>query len=194
MPRSPARRRCPVEEVQAQLGADEALVLFLDTPEAKPTPEETFIWVVTKTDMRWVRSGSGHAGAHPRGAGAALRARCDGMGQDRPCAELTGGRPTPRRTEGRQAAALRSCPRARALQGAVRPGGRPHQGQASADRAVRPADAIAVPGAGDGAAARRRWPKGAAWLIRDHALTVLPAVSSLKALRRVARPSAAASR
>ena len=44
-----------VEEVQAQLGADEALVLFLDTPEWKPTPEETFIWVVTKTDMRWVR-------------------------------------------------------------------------------------------------------------------------------------------
>ncbi|MGO9170350.1 MAG: CHAT domain-containing protein, partial [Rhodomicrobium sp.] len=31
-----------------------------------------------------------------------------------------------------------------------------------------------------------------AWLIRDHALTVLPAVSSLDALRRVARPSAAA--
>ena len=48
-----------VEEVQAQLGADEALVLFLDTPEAKPTPEETFIWVVTKTDMRWVRSDLG---------------------------------------------------------------------------------------------------------------------------------------
>ena len=33
--------------------------------------------------------------------------------------------------------------------------------------------------------------KSAAWLVRDHALTVLPAVSSLKALRRVARPSAA---
>ena len=33
--------------------------------------------------------------------------------------------------------------------------------------------------------------KSAAWLARDHALTVLPAVSSLKALRRVARPSAA---
>jgi tetratricopeptide (TPR) repeat protein len=45
-----------VEEVQAQLEPDEALVLFLDTPEWKPTPEETFIWVVTKTDMRWVRS------------------------------------------------------------------------------------------------------------------------------------------
>ncbi len=31
----------------------------------------------------------------------------------------------------------------------------------------------------------------AAWFIRDHALTVLPAVSSLKALRRVGRPSQA---
>jgi CHAT domain-containing protein len=34
--------------------------------------------------------------------------------------------------------------------------------------------------------------KSAAWLIREHALSVLPAVSSLKALRRVARPSTAA--
>ncbi len=45
-----------VDDVQAQLRADEALVLFLDTPEWKPTPEETFIWVVTKTDLRWVHS------------------------------------------------------------------------------------------------------------------------------------------
>ena len=45
-----------VEQVQANLAADEALVLFLDMPEAPPTPEETFIWVVTETDVRWVRS------------------------------------------------------------------------------------------------------------------------------------------
>jgi CHAT domain-containing protein len=45
-----------VEDVQAQLGGDEALVLFLDTLDYKPLPEETFIWVVTKTDARWVRS------------------------------------------------------------------------------------------------------------------------------------------
>ena len=50
-----------VEEVQAQLRPGEALILFLDTPEATPTPEETFIWVVTKTDLRWVRSGLGTA-------------------------------------------------------------------------------------------------------------------------------------
>jgi hypothetical protein len=45
-----------VEEVQAQLAADEALVLFLETPEVKPTPEETFIWIVTRTGVKWVRS------------------------------------------------------------------------------------------------------------------------------------------
>ncbi len=45
--------------MQAQLAADEALVLFLDTPAWKPTPEETFIWVVTKTDSRWLRSALG---------------------------------------------------------------------------------------------------------------------------------------
>ena len=41
--------------MQGLLGNREALVLFLDTPEAKPTPEETFVWVVTKADSRWVR-------------------------------------------------------------------------------------------------------------------------------------------
>jgi hypothetical protein len=45
-----------IEEVQAQLRPDEAMILFLDTPEWQPTPQETFIWVVTKTDMRRVRS------------------------------------------------------------------------------------------------------------------------------------------
>jgi tetratricopeptide (TPR) repeat protein len=46
-----------VAEAQALLGPDEALALFLDTDERfKPTPEETFIWLVTKDSMRWVRS------------------------------------------------------------------------------------------------------------------------------------------
>ena len=67
----------PVDEVQAQLGADEALVLFVPTPEFKPTPEETFIWVVTKTDARWVRSDLRPGGAQARGEGAALRPRCE---------------------------------------------------------------------------------------------------------------------
>jgi CHAT domain-containing protein/tetratricopeptide (TPR) repeat protein len=48
-----------VEDVQGQLGADEALVLILSTPKWKSMPEETFIWVVTKTESRWVRSAAG---------------------------------------------------------------------------------------------------------------------------------------
>ena len=69
-----------VEEVQAELGADEALVLFLDTPNWQPTPEETFIWVVTKTDVRWVRSELGTPGAELVRCSAALRARCGAVG------------------------------------------------------------------------------------------------------------------
>ena len=51
-----------VEEVQAQLGANEALVLFLSTPQLQPINEETFIWVVTKATARWVRSDLGSMG------------------------------------------------------------------------------------------------------------------------------------
>jgi hypothetical protein len=47
------------DEVQAQLGADEALVLFFDTREWQAPAEETFVWVLTKTDIRWVRSDLG---------------------------------------------------------------------------------------------------------------------------------------
>jgi hypothetical protein len=43
------------------LESDEALALFLNTSKDGPTPEETFIWVVTKTDVRWVRSDLGTA-------------------------------------------------------------------------------------------------------------------------------------
>jgi len=45
-----------IADIQAVLHPDEALVMFLDTTEDPPLPEETFIWVVTKTDTRWVRS------------------------------------------------------------------------------------------------------------------------------------------
>jgi tetratricopeptide (TPR) repeat protein len=48
-----------VAEVQTLLRNDEALILFLDTPEFPQTPEETFIWVVTNGDMRWVKSDLG---------------------------------------------------------------------------------------------------------------------------------------
>ena len=48
-----------IEQVQEQLQDDEALVVFLVEPQLGPTPEETFIWAVTKTASRWVRSDRG---------------------------------------------------------------------------------------------------------------------------------------
>jgi tetratricopeptide (TPR) repeat protein len=41
-----------VEDVQTHLGDDEALVLLLDTPAWK----EVLLWVVTKTEVRWIRA------------------------------------------------------------------------------------------------------------------------------------------
>src|SRR5262249_39793230 len=35
-----------------------------DTRDTKPTPEETFIWVITKTSLRWVRSEYGTVALH----------------------------------------------------------------------------------------------------------------------------------
>src|SRR5262249_51665490 len=64
-----------IGDVQALLGPDEALVLFLDTPEWRPVAEETFIWVVTKREIRWVRSELGTASL--RREVAALRCGLD---------------------------------------------------------------------------------------------------------------------
>jgi Tetratricopeptide repeat len=48
-----------INQVQAMLRDDEVLVAFVNTPAWRPTAEETFVWVVSKTDMRWVRSALG---------------------------------------------------------------------------------------------------------------------------------------
>ena len=69
-----------VADVQTLLRADEALLLVLDTPELKPTPEESFIWLVTKTDMRWVRSELGSKALVERVA--ALRCGLDASNWD----------------------------------------------------------------------------------------------------------------
>ena len=178
-----------VEEAQDLLGPDEALVFFLDTRAPKPTPEETFVWVVTKTGIRWARSDLG-GDALAREV-RALRCGLDAAAWEGPrCAELTGqtygdadrneGKPPP--FDHARAAKLY-----KALFGQI-------------EDLIKGKQLLLVPSgaltqlpfqvletttpAGDGASA--------AWLIRDHALTVLPAVSSLKALRRLARPSAAA--
>ena len=171
-----------VAQVQAQLGADEALVLFLDTQAWTPVPEETFIWVVTKTQMRWLRSDLGKP-ALAREV-AALRCGLDQaawQGQSR-CPQLTG--------QARPGALLPFDPaRASHLYAAL-------FGQA--EELIKGKHLLIVP---SGALTQLPFavlvsapPKPGektAWLARDHAITVLPAVSSLKALRATGHPSAA---
>ena len=181
-----------VADVQTALHADEVLVLFLDTPEWKPTPDETFIWVVTKTEMRWVRSDLGTAGLVREVA--ALRCGLDYSGawlaKNSQCRELTevnynqkdanDGKPLPFDSD-------RSNKLYKTLFGQV-------------EDLTKSKSLLVVP---SGPLTQLPFqvlvttpPRGSSyslvtWLAREHALTVLPAVTSLKALRGISKPSSA---
>jgi CHAT domain-containing protein/tetratricopeptide (TPR) repeat protein len=180
-----------VEVVQTLLGADEALVLFLDTPEWEPTPEETFVWVVTKSDVRWVRSDLGTPALNREVA--ALRCGLDaaaweGEGAAR-CAGLL--KIAIDKAPENNAPLPFDIARAHSLYKALFSG---------VEDLIRHKHLLIVPSGPltqlPFAVLVTATPAGtdhrsAAWLARKHTLTVLPAVSSLKALRRVAKPSTA---
>ncbi len=179
-----------VEEVQAQLGAGEALVLFFDMPEPtiKSTPEETFIWVVTKTGVRWERSDLGTKALSREVQ--ALRCGLDRTAWSEPhCAKLTG---TTYDYMNSRSAPPFDRARAHALYTALF--GQVEDFINGKHLLIVPSGPltqlpfqvlVTAPPAGGGL-------KSAVWLARNHAVTILPAVSSLKALRRTARPSTAA--
>jgi hypothetical protein len=183
-----------VEHVQAVLGSDETLVLFLDTPTLKPSPEETFIWVVTRTDVRWVRSELGTR-ALTREV-AALRCGLDGALWDddaasKRCRDLLRGELTRGGQGGMTTATLPFTARAHALYETLF--GQVEDLIRGKHLLIVPSGPLtqlpfhvlvtAAPPGGDDRATQ--------WLTRAHAITLLPAVSSLKALRRVAKPSTA---
>jgi CHAT domain-containing protein/tetratricopeptide (TPR) repeat protein len=188
-------RPLSVEEVQAQLGAGEALMLFLDTPEWNPTPEETFIWVVTKTDVSWVKSDLGTPSLTREVA--ALRCGLDYDGTwgtpGSRCSELL--RTSYTEIDHRVSRPLPfDAGRAHALYKAL---------FGPVENLIRDKHLFIVPSGAltqlpfqvlvtdkpdptqSGTADFRRAP----WLVRSHALTVLPSVSSLKALRQLAKAS-----
>jgi CHAT domain-containing protein/tetratricopeptide (TPR) repeat protein len=180
-----------VEEVQAQLHTEEALVLFFDVRErfSGVAPEETFIWIVTSNSVRWLRSGLGTA-ALAREV-QALRcgldqqawsgSHCDGLaGAGYTKADVNAGKPLPF-----------DLGRAHKLYAALFGG---------AEDLIKGKHLLIVPSGPltqlpfqvlVTAPPKGREYKSAAWLMRGHAITVLPAVSSLNALRRVAKPSGA---
>jgi CHAT domain len=190
-------------EAQAQLRSDEALVQFLDTPEWPPMPEKTFICVVTKTNDRWVRTRLGTKALTERIA--AFRCGLDatlwtgGDAQDRCIVRLKGAHPRRETSDGQVVDVLPfDLEHAHApLQRAAWAGRRHDQGKhllivPSGPLTTIPfhapitdkAPAVALPADADGYAS-------AAWLAKRHAITVLPSVAALKALREFAKPSKA---
>lgn len=183
-----------VGDVQAQLRADEALVLFLDTPEVKPAPAETFVWVVTKHDNRWVRAELGTIALRDRVA--ALRCGLDDAawfkeGQAQ-CASLLRLDPTtrPARGLGLPFDLTFAHDLYKGLFGEV-------------DDLIRDKSLLVVPSGAltslpfqvlvteKPSSARDANYATASWMIRRHAITVLPSVASLKALRQSAKTSTA---
>ena len=185
-----------IGEVQALLSADEALLLFLDTSERKPTPEETFIWIVTRTDTRWVRV---HLGTQAL-AGRVGALRCgldrsawDGDGQSR-CGRLlrvgpekmpNGGAPLP-------FSLTVAHELYQALFGQIEDlvKGKHLFVVPSGPLTQLPFHALVTKPV---AAVGQQALQGAEWLARRHAISILPAVSSLRALRGYARASQASS-
>jgi tetratricopeptide (TPR) repeat protein/CHAT domain-containing protein len=185
-----------IGDVQAVLRDDEALLLFFDTDaNFKPLPEETFLWVVTKGEVRWLRSDLGTQALTD--IVAALRCGLDAaLWDDEEAAKRCRGRVTgwPKR-DAAENILSETLPfdvaRAYALYQVL-------FGQA--EDLIRGKHLLIVPSGPltqlpfqvlVTAEAKGNDLKAAAWLARSHAITVLPAVASLQALRRVSRPSAA---
>ena len=184
-----------IEQVQASLAMDEALILILDTPYYQTMPEETFVFVITKTSMRWLSSQLGSAQLEREVA--ALRCGLDFAGsweaEGSRCERLTGvsytaednsrGRPLP--FDAARAHALY-----RSLLGPATDllSGRRLLVVASGPLSKLPLQVLVTAPPDP---ARPTDYAGVAWLARSHATTVLPAVSSLRALRQNARPSSA---
>ena len=177
-----------IVDVQAELRADEALVLFLDTPEWEPHPEETFIWVVTKTDVRWVKSGMGTKALTERVA--ALRCGLDedewsGMTRSNKCAALLGRTNAPTDEEPPPFHLGIAHEIYQALFGPVEDliKGKRLLIVPSGPLTSLPFHVLVTqqpetpsPGTFDGY-------RNVTWLARSHAIAVLPSVASLKALR-----------
>jgi tetratricopeptide (TPR) repeat protein/CHAT domain-containing protein len=185
-----------VAQVQNQLRPDEALVLFLVTPAFKPAPEESFIWVVTKTDLRWMRIELGASGLTERITALICgldRAAWNGDGV-RQCANVLGIaiKKAPREDEPLPFDLTRAHDLYSALFGQI-------------DNVVRDKHLLIVPSGAltrlpfnvlvtrkpDPAATGTKGFRNAMWLAKRNAISVLPAVISLQALRQNMRTSRA---
>jgi hypothetical protein len=188
-----------VNELQERLlSDDEALVLVLDTPELKPFPEETFVWVITKTNVQWVRSDLGTKALAELVAALrcgldeeewAIPSKAAGCGRRLGLAEL------PQSSAPLPFDLAIAHELYRALFGDVEESiyGKRLLIVPSGPLASLPFQVLVNKPPATARPATFAGYRNVPWLGRSHGLTVLPAVSSLKALRRHAsrgeRPS-----
>lgn len=187
-----------ITDVQKHLKASEVLVLFLDTAGQKPLPEETYVWLVTKTDSRWVRSDLGPKAL--KDYVDALRCGLDVEGSwvgdsSLRCFDLLkiayteadqdAGKPLPFQL-------TRAFELYEGLFGQVKD---LIQGKSllivpSGPLTQLPFQVLVTKNPEQDGLTRRAFTK-ASWLAKQHAITVMPSVSSLKALRAHAKTSKA---
>ena len=177
-----------VADLQGQLLSNESLVLILDTGSSATIAGETFVWVVTKDRIRWARSDLDPASLTREVQ--ALRCGLDEEAWTTPdCGKVLD--------------VIYTQADAKAKKPLPFPHARAHQLYKALfgeiEGLIRDKHLLIVP---TGALAQLPFhvlvteapsdpdPRKVAWLARKHAVTVLPAVSSLKTLRRTVRPSA----
>jgi CHAT domain-containing protein/tetratricopeptide (TPR) repeat protein len=186
-----------VGEVQRLLHDGEALIEFMDTSEWNPMPDETFIWVVTKTDSHWVRSELGTPALMQEVAALRCGLDYEGAWKDAHCSDLLKIAYTRADHDVFRKPLPFDLARAHSLykglfgriEDLIRdkrllivPSGPLTQLPFQVLVTEPPRDAL------PNSAAEYR---GVSWLARKHPIAVLPAVSSLKALRELAKDSQA---
>ena len=184
-------------DVQDHLHSHEALVLFLDVTNLMfrlSTPPETLVWVVTKSDARWLRVTL----RMPALAVEVSALRCgldDSLWDDEATAErcrhLLGAEPS---RDDQRNVRKQTLPfdytRAHALYKAIF-GEVEHLIQGKSLLIVPSGPLTQLPFQVLLTEQRKDSSDKAAWLARRHAITVLPSVSSLRALRRLLPSSTA---
>jgi CHAT domain-containing protein/tetratricopeptide (TPR) repeat protein len=178
-----------VDLVRGELRADEALVLILDTSAWRPTPEESFIWIVTKDQQpRWVRSELGTPSLK-RLVGAL---RC-GLDEEEwgtvtkavRCGELLGQAERPDSSRPLPFDLGKAHELYQALFGQVEDliKGKHLIVVSSGPLSSLPFQVLVTKRPDTALPSTFEGYRNVAWLGRSHAISVLPAVSSLKALR-----------
>ena len=180
-----------VAATQLLLADDEVLLLFLGGDQFKPAPFETFLWAISKTGARWVKIDGGIdlVARQVQALRCGLdQAAWQGDGASK-CANLVGKMDAIAGDGSLPFSLVRAHELYRALFGQV--------GDLIKDKrllivpsgplTVLPFQALVTSAPAAGVVDYAN----AAWLARSHATTVLPSVSSLKALRQLAKASKA---